>query len=199
MRAWQLDDLGRWVRPVDVPQPGAGISFSVDSFGFWNADRAYRTACVRGRVRSPSGVCAGGALRADGPDGLSSFDTTGQNGEFCVVGAQTLTSTLVLGSGRASVRMPSTPGDCTQPQSCTDLGMISMPEDEECIRTTPSCPAGEVPADGRCVSTTSCRNRCCPGRDDACRPAGVSCYCDQACTGFSDCCADVRQHCGFGP
>lgn len=198
MRAWRLDELGRWVQPVDVPEPMSGTSFTVDSFGYWNADRNYRTACVRGRVRSPSGACAGGTLRADGPDGLSSFDTTGQNGEFCVVGAQTFTSTLVLGSGSAQVRMPSTPGDCGQPESCTDIGMVSIQEDEECIRPN-SCPMGEVWSEGRCVSTTSCRNRCCAGQNNACRPAGVACYCDEACSRFSDCCADVQQNCGFGP
>ncbi|HEY8516303.1 MAG TPA: hypothetical protein VIS07_12375 [Candidatus Binatia bacterium] len=49
----------------------------------------------------------------------------------------------------------------------------------------------------QCVSATSCKGRCCPGRDDFCTPPDAACYCDEFCRNAQDCCDDVLEACGF--
>lgn len=56
--------------------------------GFWNSDRNYLTACVRGRVVSGGGVCPGARVHAAGVDGIYSDDTAKGDGSFCVDGPQ---------------------------------------------------------------------------------------------------------------
>jgi hypothetical protein len=46
-----------------------------------------------------------------------------------------------------------------------------------------------------CVSASSCDRRCCPGRNDFCKPPNAECFCDDACVEFFDCCADFVQFC----
>jgi hypothetical protein len=46
-----------------------------------------------------------------------------------------------------------------------------------------------------CVSASSCDRRCCPGRNDFCKPPNADCFCDDACVEFFDCCPDFGQFC----
>jgi hypothetical protein len=102
------------------------MAMNADDYGYWNFDRNYKTACVKGKIATTTGSCRGGRVRADGPDGISSFDNAGGTGDFCVTGAQTLGSSLVIGRTTQKVTMPASPGNCTNPDSCLDIGTVSV-------------------------------------------------------------------------
>ncbi len=109
VRVYRMGEDGAWIEPQDTPQPTAGTVISIPEPGFWNADARFRTACVRGRVRSSTSQCGGQIVQASGPDGISTFDSTGADGSFCVEGAQTWTSTLTIGSTTMPARLGGTP------------------------------------------------------------------------------------------
>jgi hypothetical protein len=140
MLGWSLDpDGGLWSAPQAVGA-GGNPTISASQFGYWNADRAVRTACVTGKVAAGMGGCAGNWVRADGPDGLSSFDYTGSDGSFCVDGAQAYTSYIYVGATSEMIEMPASPGACTVPSSCMDIGTITVTGCEESVSKNPCAP-----------------------------------------------------------
>ncbi len=164
LMAWQLGDDGQWMDPQPMPPAGQGGSISADQFGFWNADRNFRTACVRGKLSTPGGACSGQQVRADGPDGISSTDSSGADGEYCVLGAQTWSSNIVIGSSSTTVQMPADAGDCGAPETCAEVDIeISEAQCDE----PPVGGSGEVgdPCDGPqdCVPGSACVNQFCVG------------------------------------
>lgn len=122
-----LDAQGKWDNPTPMnppasssPSPRARVGHS----GYWNADRAFRTACIRGTLKDSSGVCGGAHLDLTGPDFIHSVDSSGADGSFCLVGPQGQSGTL---SGRGPpVSFPRQAGDCSVPSSCTDVGTLHI-------------------------------------------------------------------------
>jgi hypothetical protein len=140
MFGWSLDpDGGLWSAPQAVGAAGSP-TISASQFGFWNGDRAVRTACVTGKVATDMGGCTGNWVRADGPDGLSSFDYTGSDGSFCVDGAQAYFSFIYVGATSEMVEMPASAGACTVPSSCMDIGTITVTGCEESVSKNPCAP-----------------------------------------------------------
>ena len=115
------------LRSATALSAAANNQLSADGFGYWNSDRAYKTACVTGIVKTSKGHCTGGQMTGSGPDGLSSSDNVSANGAFCVTGAQTWGSTLSMGGFSTQVTMPSQPGNCSVPSSCKNIGTITVP------------------------------------------------------------------------
>ena len=105
----------------------ASTNIQASDIGYWNVDRAYKTACVKGKIQTPKGNCTGGRVQAAGVDNLSSYDNTSADGSFCVTGAQTRSSTLLVGGFSKTVTMPINAGNCSFPQTCTDIGIIKIP------------------------------------------------------------------------
>jgi hypothetical protein len=126
-QGWRMNvQNGRWENPAAVGSPQNGMAMNADDYGYWNFDRNYKTACVKGKIATTTGACRGGRVRADGPDGICSFDNAGGAGDFCVTGAQTLGSNLVIGRTTQKVTMPASPGNCTNPDSCLDIGTVTV-------------------------------------------------------------------------
>jgi hypothetical protein len=197
VQGYLLGDQGAWGDAKAAGDPTSGLQWAPRQFGFWNADRNFRTACVKGTLAvKNAGSCKGGRVKASGPDGISSFDTSGSNGGFCLTGAQTFPSQLQVGATALSVQMPANAGDCTAPETCKDIGTIST-EAGECgpAECDPACPGGKSCLNGVCVSLNTCAGRCCPGRDDACTLDAAACYCDDYCTTAGDCCPDFIASC----
>ena len=166
--AWQLNDMGNWANPTPIPTPGptTASGFDVTQFGYWNADRNFKTACVKGKLQASAGACGGARVKATGPDGLSSFDSSGEDGAFCVTGAQTFASTLSIASATRNVQMPSAAGNCSVPASCMDIGTVTVPDDQ--------CESAKAPGQGGrpgdpcaggsdCQPGSICFNRFCVG------------------------------------
>lgn len=157
---------------------------------YWNFDRNFLTACVRGTVTTPSGNrCGGGNARGSGPDGISMNNSIDADGAFCVEGAQTFASTLTIGSTTGALQMPATPGSCAAPGSCAEVGEIVLAE-ADCPT---GCPAGQIDSAGGCMSPASPRGPDIPGM---CAQAGGWMGCSsrlQACVGdgLASCWYDV--------
>lgn len=129
-KSWRLDNDGEWAEGVAIDMSMSAAAppmFDIDQIGYWNADRNFRTACVRGTLVKDTGACAGASVKSTGPDGISSSDASKADGEFCVMGAQTFPAMLSIAGGPSrSVQMPSNPGDCRSPATCTDIGTITV-------------------------------------------------------------------------
>lgn len=126
LNAWMMNDQGNWgtPQPMTPPAPGApSAPAPITNFGYWNSDRAFRTACIKGTLKSPSGTCGGAMLDLTGPDGIHSKDVSGDDGSFCLVGPQGHSGTL---AGGRSVSFPGTAGNCSVPSSCTDVGSFNV-------------------------------------------------------------------------
>ncbi len=186
-----LNEDGQWApQPPDQPR----------EFGWWNADRNFRTACVRGVLATPQGACAGGRVTATGPDGLSSRDNTGADGSFCVTGAQTFQSTLSTAGGNRNVQMPANAGDCSAPETCTDLGSVVVGDgqcDGETTGEPPMTPedCGFDCGDGTCIAADRACNRaqdCANGSDEADAVCGNP---DSCCTATRGCPGETGASC----
>ncbi len=129
-KGFRLNDRGNWNDKGDMDGMNGGGDVGVDEFGWWNADRNFRTACVKGKVLAGEGACKGGRLKASGPDGISSHDSSGKDGAFCVMGAQTWESTLTVGSKTQTIQMPANAGNCDSLDTCKDIGTISADADD---------------------------------------------------------------------
>jgi len=110
--------------------------------GYWNTDRAYKTACVVGvlTVVTDGSNCVGAHLQALGPDGIYSYGHTGSDGSFCLEGAQTVASSITApgASGSISVRMPASPGSCANPSTCANMGQITVETNAICAAPPPT-------------------------------------------------------------
>jgi hypothetical protein len=222
--AWQMNDQGEWANPVALPAPGGPMmaAFSLPQFGFWNADRNFRTACVKGKLKTGAGSCGGAHVQATGPDGISSFDSSGSDGSFCVMGAQTFASTLKVGGATVPMQMPSSAGGCNAPESCKDIGVVSVP-DSACGEAGGG-PDGGVdsgadsgPCDFKCTSgecllaANVCdKNPDCPGGEDedpaVCLNENSCCVATKGCPGETGgncaagcCCCPSAQACCADP
>lgn len=139
-QAYQLDNRAVWA-PQTTSGGLMGKVLSAREAGFWNCDRNYRTACVKGVIKSPGKRCGGQRVRAGGDSGLFSQDSSGANGEFCVEGPSTLSRSLSVGSSTQMIRFPSNPGSCrTDLAACDDIGEVTV-KDDDCPG---SCAADEV-------------------------------------------------------
>lgn len=119
--AWTLNTQGNWDNPQTMTPPTQMASAPpapIPSFGYWNSDHAFRTACIIQKVQSPSGACAGARLDLTGPDGIHSFDSSDADGNFCLVGPQGHSGTLNI-TGGGTVNFPAQAGNCSVPSSCT--------------------------------------------------------------------------------
>jgi hypothetical protein len=134
-------------------------TYNLPDFGYWNADRAFKTACVKGKVAAASvAACGGARVQATGPDGISSFDSIGSDGSFCVTGAQTWSSQLQVGAFTQNVTMPSNAGSCSAPQTCTELPDITIPADACDLMSL-------VPPPGDAGHPCTAAEQCTPGND----------------------------------
>ena len=149
---WTLGPSGRWSQ--SAPSPDLAAVPNIEQFGFWNCDRNYRTACIKGKLKSRSGkTCAGGRVTQSGPAGVSSNDNAGADGSFCVMGAQTLAANVTIGGTRFQGTMPANPGDCSVPDTCAEVGEIVV-DDADCPDDAP--PTGGAPDAGSGGGPFSC-------------------------------------------
>jgi hypothetical protein len=204
MQGYNLNEEGIWDGALPAGDPASGLQWQPPFTGWINADRNFTTACVKGTVTTAAGTCKGGRVKATGPVGTASFDSSGSDGAFCVTGAQGAASQVTVGVSTTTVTMPATPGDCANPASCLDVGPLVASAAEDCAETEPppppptcpgGCPVGATCLNGECVTPISCAGRCCPGQNDACMLPGASCFCDDYCITAGDCCPDFVASC----
>jgi hypothetical protein len=91
---------------------------------------------------------------------------------------------------------------CTDNKDNDCDGKTDYDDTDDCIEEPcGGCPDNEICINGQCEPKTqenSCEARgdCCLGRDDTCTaPGGATCFCDEACIEFGDCCADYPSGC----
>jgi hypothetical protein len=141
----------------------AAVAMNVRPGQRWNVDRVYQSSCIRGTVANPSAAnCGGTRVRGDGPtnSGLTSFDSSGADGTFCLSGAEAQDLSIFAGSSYVSV-VPGVSvtggGSCAVPASCVDVGALTIP-DAECAE--PAAPGGPsatysenvIPTTGSCFA-----------------------------------------------
>lgn len=169
---WQLDPTGgEWQNPTPTQQPGPATmtTLSPTQFGYWNLDHAYKTACVTGTLNTNVGACRGARVQALGVDNLSSYDSSGADGSFCVTGAQTRMSKLIVGSSSSMVTMPATPGDCADPSACQNIGSVTVSADQcQAAGSGSSSGSGGGSCDLSCIG-------CCDPGSGVCIPFNSPC------------------------
>jgi hypothetical protein len=143
-KGYELDDVGRWAPQTSTTATGADLI--AQQSGFWNADRAYRTACVIGHLSAPKKSCGGERVKAGGLDGIYTQDTADADGQFCLAGPQGRSQPLSVGSSTRDVTFPSTAGDCRNPARCADIGQVQV-DDADC---PVSCDVDQTDAPGGC-------------------------------------------------
>lgn len=191
---FQLNGQGAW-EARQPPSDGSTL-IRVTRVGFWNVDRNYRTACVRGHLDSSAGACRGARVSSSGPAGVAFNSASAADGSFCLMGAQGNGTTLSAGGAHFSVQMPATAGGCSVPTSCTELAPLIVPTDS-CAETERADPcAGKFDCgQGRCVPAASVCNGtpdCPSGADESaqlCENEGACCRATLGCPGEtgSDC------------
>lgn len=158
----------RWESRVDLEgAPGAltAREAAARRAGYWNCDRTTRTACITGTVVTASGrACGGTTMRADGPAGISSYDSPGSDGAFCLEGASNRSSTVVINGASRTFTMPSIPGNCATQTGCIDVGTIVVADESDCPT---GCFPGQIDTPDGCMDpppppTTG------PGPSDVC-------------------------------
>lgn len=153
LNSYGLNGDGLWEQDDSLGDPSDGEAFDASFPGWTNCDRSILMSCIRGRIVTESGAaCGGGRITASGPGSYESFDSSGEQGQFCVTGGVSQTSSIrVDGIEVSSMMMPSGGGNCTQPDSCLDVGTITV-DAETCGELTdppPGPPDGpEAPDDG---------------------------------------------------
>lgn len=121
LKVYSLGDDGQWA-PAANGGSFSAAELAVTQQGYWNAGRAYKTACVRGRLVAPTKACSGERLRLGGADGVYTQDTTGTLGAFCLDGPQGRTLAMTIGASTTQIAFPAAPGSCrTNPDGCTQL------------------------------------------------------------------------------
>jgi hypothetical protein len=149
MKEWKLNEQGQWDTSTPTTTTAQGANLTAQEQGYWNADRAYRTACVIGHAKAPAMSCGGATARANGLDGISTMDMTEGDGTFCVEGPQGVSTNITIGSTQTSVTMPRAPGNCTTSRSaCADVGTIAL-RNSDCPQ---GCPAGQTDSPTGCHS-----------------------------------------------
>lgn len=207
--AWTLNAQGYWDNPTPM-NPPTGSSPSqpapVHQFGYWNSDHAFRTACIKGTVKAPSGTCGGARLDLTGPDMIHSVDSSGADGSFCLVGPQGNSGTLSIGN---TITFPGSAGDCSVPSSCIDVGSYNI-SDTQCQNAGGTTDAGPGDAgaeagdncdggDPACMSSCCIYNNGCPGETGSFCP-GSGPHGDCCCCPYGQaCCANPTQGCCPAP
>jgi hypothetical protein len=203
--AWTLNDQGNWGNPTPMTPPAASSPAPpapVTSFGYWNADHAFKTACIKGTMVASSNMtmCGGAYLDLTGPDGVRSTDVSGQDGSFCLVGPQGHSGTL---AGGQAVSFPATAGNCQDPSSCTDVGMF-MVDNSQCDSTPTSHTAADAGCgtgmftctDGTCIPSGQVCNgtqNCPDGSDEA---TALCSNLDECCVATDNCPGETGETCG---
>lgn len=118
LKIYSQSDAGIWAPSSATP----GAELFANAGGYWLAGRAYKTACVRGRLKAPTKSCTGERIRVGGVDGVFTQDTTGNLGEFCLEGPQGRTLPMAVGSRTLQVAFPAKAGSChVDPGACIEL------------------------------------------------------------------------------
>ena len=182
-KVYTMGDDAVWA--PSTSSSASGKDFLAQQNGWWNADRAYRTACFRGKLKAPNKTCAGERVKAGGLDGIYTQDTTSADGYFCVEGPQGRSQNLQVGSTSTSVVFPQTAGSCrTNPMGCDDRGEFTVADADcpaSCDKTkqdspdgcvTPSTPGGGDPFFGYQCSSAQV---CCPSSNQGCGRTWKSC------------------------
>lgn len=136
---YSLDTNDRWADLEPTNTSATGSDLVAEKLGYWNADRAYRTACVKGHVHAPSQSCAGAQVSINSLDGISSSDSIGDDGAFCVNGPQTVSAPATVGSMQTVLTFPANAGNCGAPDGCKDLGTLEV-GDSDCNQDAPATP-----------------------------------------------------------
>jgi len=174
LQTYELGSNGYWTAVGPMTAPETGPEMAQRKFGYTNCDRSVRTACVKGIAKAGGGACAGAQVNARGPLGFSSADATSADGSFCVSGGYGLSSQIAIGGSSTTVSMPSTWGDCSQPDSCEDIGTLTVPSSacgETKTHSTPPPDAGscKTPPSNPCYE---CAEQACPEVDFWCTRDG---------------------------
>ena len=155
-----LDMQGRWHRETGAVLETRPELLRTLSGGFWTvANHTPRPACVRGRIVRPDrSACPGARVRLWGPEGVSSFDSTGADGGFCAGAAQGDAAILAVGGSTRTIYVPPTTRagvQCAQADTCTDIGEVAVDAATDCDRA-PLDSAGAVAPGGACKKTNEC-------------------------------------------
>ena len=146
-KAYRLGTDGQWTGGTELASEGTSTVIPADGYGFWNCDRNYRTACLRGKVTSGDSACQGARVQVS-LFGTSYSGSTGSDGSYCVNGPQGLSPGIRVGGvARTTANMPSYSGDCTVPDSCGDGPTLDV-EKEACAEQQEPEAAGDctIPA-----------------------------------------------------
>jgi hypothetical protein len=157
--AYLLDLQGQWKKRSEAGASSNGRLLP-SSGGFWTiANRTAKPACVRGKIVRPDGTpCPGARVRLWGPQGVSSFDSTGTDGAFCGGAAQQDAAILAVGGTTRIIYVPATPrvgAQCAQPESCTAIDPVVVDGPEGCDHP-PADVAGKAAAGETCTRTSEC-------------------------------------------
>lgn len=169
-------DDGQWSgvkTPID--SVGTLLTFELPESGFFNVDRVFETACIYGTVSMPDedggmGSCGGARVKLGGTIdgvGLSSFDSIGADGSFCLSGPKALTMRLSVGEAGLNVPMPPNAGSCGNLKNCEDIGEVVVPAggcdlDDEPVAGTFAV-GDACTATAQCVGGAECFNGYCVG------------------------------------
>jgi hypothetical protein len=201
-KIYQLGDDAQWAPATTTTAIGGDLV--AQNAGFWNADRAYKTACVVGHLKSTNKSCGGERVKAGGLDGLYTQDTAGTDGQFCVVGPVGLSQGLTVGATGRSVTFPTSPGTCGNPASCTDIGTVNVADADcpaSCGTNETDSPEGCKPQQqqqgGGGCSVTPCPSGMVASHVRAggcCQSVGTVLSCADSCDGWYECGSQI-----FGP
>lgn len=158
--ALQMDLQAHWKGEGEVPVSGSdmGSTFSPAAPGLWTVAKKTMTAgCARGKVvrRDNKQPCPGARVRLLGPDGVSSFDSSGADGSFCAAAARKAPAIVAVGRSTRAIYVPDKAGVCSATaDDCVALGDIEV--DPVDCQEAPAIPAGRRAVTEACGDTLEC-------------------------------------------
>jgi hypothetical protein len=170
--AFVLDpDEAQWKDPTPPEDPNDSLlTYNLPGSGHWQVARRYPTACIVGTVQSSGDAgpdsCGGSQVKLGGTVGnigLSSVDSIGSDGSFCLAGPRALQMSLSVGGYAVNVSLPPTTGSCADLSDCRDVGEIQV--DASACDIESELPAGAFATGEACTSTAQCAagNECFSG------------------------------------
>ena len=157
--AYSLNAQGQWYN-VSAPSNRRRDSIyeagyaAAAAAGYWNSDRAYKTACVVGKIQAPGGVTCAGTKATAGSFGIVSHSNTDASGNYCLEGPVGLQSYMSVGYYSNLINFPSTAGTCANPSSCTNVGTSVLSAATVCPQ--PPATTASPSSGGGCSCTISC-------------------------------------------